>query len=61
MFGVEEGYLWNAILEIKKARNVETGAMIAMHFHGDTLSYTDDAAKAKEYLALEQQEPYDGA
>ena len=61
MFGVEEGYLWNALLEIKKARNVETGAMIAMHFHGDTLSYTDDAVKAKEFLALEQQEPYGGA
>lgn len=60
MFGVEEGHLWNTLLEIKKARNVETGAMIAMHFHGDTLSYTDDAKKAKEYLALEQQEPYDG-
>lgn len=61
LFGVEEGYLWNSLLEFKKARNVETGAIIAMHFHGDTLSYTDDAAKAKEYLALEQQEPYGGA
>lgn len=61
IYGVgEEANLWNVLLEIRKARNAETGTSIPMHFHGDMLSYTDNPEKAKEYLALEQQEPYTG-
>lgn len=45
---------WNTMLEFRKARNVETGLKVLMHFHGDTLSYTDDDAKAKEYQKLEE-------
>lgn len=58
-FGAEDGIYWNTTLEIRKARNVESGAVIPMHFHGDTLTYTDDIEKAKEFVALEE-EPYDG-
>lgn len=45
---------WNTMLEFRKARNVETGLKVPMHFHGDTLSFTDDDTKAQEYLKLEQ-------
>lgn len=45
---------WNTMLEFRKARNVETGLKVPMHFHGDTLSFTDDETKAQEYLRLEQ-------
>lgn len=61
IYGVgEDASLWNVLLEIRKARNAETGTSIPMHFHGETLSYTDNPEQAKEFLALEQQEPYTG-
>ncbi len=44
---------WNVFLEFKKARNVETGAKVPMHFHGDTLTFTDDDMLAKKYLEIE--------
>lgn len=47
---------WNVFLEFKKARNVETGAKVPMHFHGDTLTFTDDNALAQKYLEIESRE-----
>lgn len=44
---------WNVFLEFKKARNVETGAKIPMHFHGDTLTFTDEPEQAEKFLEME--------
>lgn len=46
---------WNVFLEFRKARNVETGARILMHFHGDTLTFTDDIEKAKGFCKKEEE------
>ena len=40
---------WNTYLEFRKARNVETGATVLLHFHGDTLTFTDDEKLAQEF------------
>lgn len=55
----EEVVLWNVLLEFRKARNVESGASIPIHFHGDTLTFTDNKEEARRYVQLEQ-EAYTG-
>lgn len=52
----DEISLWNMILEFRKARNVESGAFIPLHFHGDTLKFTDDKEMARAY-ARQEEEP----
>lgn len=52
--GLPDIDLWNAVLEFRKARNVETGVKIPLHFHGETLTFTDDKEKAETYCHLEQ-------
>lgn len=52
----DEVALWNMVLEFKKARNVESGAFIPLHFHGDSLKFTDDKEAAREY-ARQEEEP----
>lgn len=47
---------WNVCIEIKKARNVETGKKLLMHFHGDTLTYTDKEDDAQAYSVMERGE-----
>ena len=47
--------VWNTYLEFRKARNVESGKKILMHFHGDTLTFTDDYDKAYEFTQMERQ------
>jgi replicative DNA helicase len=44
-----ENYPWNCFIEVRKARNVETGKALRMYFNGDTLTFTDDEARAEEY------------
>jgi replicative DNA helicase len=44
-----ENYPWNCFIEVKKARNVETGTWLRMYFNGDTLTFTDDEAEAVKY------------
>lgn len=44
---------WNLILEIAKGRNAPTGA-IPFYFWGDRLTFTDDKAKALQYVKLAQ-------
>ena len=46
--------LWNTVLEFRKARNVETGVKIPLHFYGNTLTFTDNKEKAEEYCHLEK-------
>ena len=46
---LQENYPWNCHLDVRKARNVETGAWLRMYFHGDTLTFTDDEEKAKQF------------
>lgn len=53
-FGEGMDDYWNVFLAFKKARNVETGAKILMHFHGDTLTFTDDPEQAKTFYDMEQ-------
>jgi replicative DNA helicase len=50
-----ENYPWNCFLEVKKARNVETGTSLRMYFNGDTLTFTDDEEEAKVYAQANQQ------
>jgi replicative DNA helicase len=50
-----ENYPWNCFLEVKKARNVETGTSLRMYFNGDTLTFTDDEEEAKAYAQANQQ------
>ncbi|WP_028130262.1 DnaB-like helicase C-terminal domain-containing protein [Selenomonas sp. AE3005] len=52
----DEVGLWNMLLEFRKARNVESGAIIPLHFHGDTLAFTDDKELALKYVK-EEEEP----
>lgn len=47
---------WNTFLTFKKARNVETGVAIPMHFHGDTLTYTDKEDDARGYECMEREQ-----
>ena len=51
---VEE--VWNSFIEFRKARNVESGKKILLHFHGDTLTFTDDRVKARMYFNMEIEE-----
>jgi replicative DNA helicase len=44
-----ENYPWNCYLEVRKGRNVETGASLRLHFNGDTLTFTDNEERAKAY------------
>lgn len=44
-----ENYPWNCFIEVRKGRNVETGKALRMYFNGDTLTFTDDEAKAVKY------------
>lgn len=41
---------WDYTLTFRKARNVETGKTILMHFHGDTLTFTDRKKDAEAML-----------
>lgn len=43
-----ESWPWNYVLTFRKARNVENGQKVMLHFHGDTLTFTDKESKAKE-------------
>jgi replicative DNA helicase len=43
-----ENWPWNYVLTFRKARNVENGQKVMLHFHGDTLTFTDKESKAKE-------------
>ena len=54
--GQEVEEIWNTYLEFRKARNVESGKRILLHFHGDTLTFTDDRVKARMYFNLEMAE-----
>lgn len=56
LVSADEVSLWNMILEFRKARNVESGAFIPLHFHGDTLKFTDDKEMARAY-ARQEEEP----
>jgi hypothetical protein len=56
LVSADEVGLWNMILEFRKARNVESGAFIPLHFHGDTLKFTDDKEMARAY-ARQEEEP----
>ena len=56
----ENLHLWNMILETKKARNVDSSCDMLLKFHGDTLTFTDDPARAKRFLE-EERPPYFGA
>lgn len=47
---------WNMMVEFRKARSSEYGASLPMHFHGDTLTFTDDEEQAKKYLSMENSE-----
>jgi hypothetical protein len=44
-----ENYPWNSYIEVRKGRNVEQGKWLRMYFNGDTLTFTDDEAKATAY------------
>jgi hypothetical protein len=55
----EKAALWNVLLEFKKARNVESSVAIPIHFHGETLAYTDNEDEARKFVRKEQ-EPYTG-
>lgn len=46
---LQENYPWNCFLEVRKARNVETGRRLRMYFNGDTLTFTDDEEQAAKY------------
>jgi predicted ATP-dependent serine protease len=50
-----ENYPWNCFLEVRKARNVETGASLRMYFNGDTLTFTDDEDRATAYAKANEQ------
>ena len=47
---------WNTLIEFKKARNVAVGTVLKMHFHGESLTYTDDEKRAQEFYDEEQAE-----
>ena len=51
---LQENYPWNCFLEIRKARNADTGGGLRMYFHGDTLTFTDKADKAEEYARQDE-------
>ena len=55
-FGEGIDDFWNVFLEFRKARNVETGARVLMHFHGDTLTFTDNPEQAKKFYKEEEQQ-----
>ena len=44
---------WNTIIEFRKARNVESNGKLLMHFHGDTLTFTDRMDEAVKYTNME--------
>jgi replicative DNA helicase len=44
-----ENYPWNSYIEVRKGRNVEQGKWLRMYFNGDTLTFTDNEAKATAY------------
>jgi hypothetical protein len=46
---------WNTLIEFKKARNVAVGTVLKMHFHGESLTYTDDEKRAQEFYNEEQE------
>lgn len=50
-----ENYPWNCLMEIRKARSADTGRGMRMYFDGDTLTFTDDEAKATAYAQANQQ------
>lgn len=51
---LRENYPWNCFLEIRKARNADTGSGLRMYFYGDTLTFTDRADKAEEYARQDE-------
>ena len=46
--------LYNTVLEFRKARNVESGVMIPLHFYGNTLTFTDNKETAETFCHLEK-------
>ena len=52
--GNEIDECWNTIIEFRKARNVESNGRLLMHFHGDTLTFTDRMDEAVKYTDIEQ-------
>lgn len=51
---LQKNYPWNCFLEVRKARNAESNNGLRLHFHGDTLTFTDDERQAREYSNKEQ-------
>jgi len=47
-------YPWNCALDIRKARNAESGKSILLHYYGDTLTFTDKEELAKKFCKMEE-------
>lgn len=53
---LQRHYPWNCLVEVRKARNADSAAGFRMHFHGDTLTFTDKEEIAEKYCAMEEQQ-----